>query len=143
MIGADTTFLVQLEIQEAPEHSRAHQLLRREILDASDQLAIAPQVLAEFIHVVTDPKRFQRPLSVQDAIAKTQFWWSAKEVRRVFPTAESTELFLIWLTQHSLGRKRLLDTQLAATFKTPGVRRIISSNARDLSIFGVFDVVAP
>jgi hypothetical protein len=42
MIGADTTFLVQLEIPESPEHAPAHELMRREILGSSVQLAIAP-----------------------------------------------------------------------------------------------------
>ena len=32
MIGADTTFLVQLELVEMPAHQSAHQLLQRESL---------------------------------------------------------------------------------------------------------------
>jgi predicted nucleic acid-binding protein len=143
MIGADTTLLVHLEIAESPEHARAHAFLRREILAPRDQLAIAPQVLSEFIHVVTDQRRFQKPLTIQEAIAKSRFWWNAVEVRRVYPTAESTELFHDWLTKYSLGRKRLLDTQLASTLFTAGVRRIVSSNARDFAVFGVFDVISP
>ena len=31
MIGADTTFLVQLEIQEMPLHVAAHEVLRRDV----------------------------------------------------------------------------------------------------------------
>ena len=48
MIGADTTFLVQLEIREMPEHARAHDLLKREVLEPGETLALVPQVLAEF-----------------------------------------------------------------------------------------------
>jgi hypothetical protein len=33
-------------------------------LTAGDLLAIAPQVLAEFIHIVTDPRRFAQPLEM-------------------------------------------------------------------------------
>lgn len=73
MIGADTTFLVELEIQEHPAHAAARALLQREILDTRVPLLLAPQVLAEFIHIVTDPRRFQKPLTMADAIAKARF----------------------------------------------------------------------
>ncbi len=63
MIGVDTTFLVQLELVELPAHKSAHELLHREILSPQVPLALAPQVLAEFIHVVTDSRRFRRPLT--------------------------------------------------------------------------------
>jgi predicted nucleic acid-binding protein len=142
MIGLDTTVLVHLEIKEATEHARAHDWLRREILDRGDAIALAPQVLVEFIHVVTDAKRFEAPLTMEQSIAKARFWWMAVEVRHVYPTAESTALFLDWLTQHGLGRKRLLDTFLAATFRTAGVERIVTSNSRDFSIFGGFEVTS-
>ena len=41
------------------------------------------------------------------------------------------------------GRKRLLDTQLAATYFCQDVRSIVSSNIRDFEIFGCFDVIVP
>lgn len=73
MIGADTTFLVELEIQEHPSHAAAGALLQREVLDSRAPLLLAPQVLAEFIHIATDPRRFQNPLSMSDAVAKARF----------------------------------------------------------------------
>src|SRR5208283_4873798 len=114
MIGADTTFLVQLELVELPAHKAAHALLQREILQPQVPLALAPQVLAEFIHVVTDPRRFQKPFTADAALDKARFWWDAAEVEHVFPTDASTRLFLDWMQRHQLGRKRILDTQLGA-----------------------------
>ncbi len=137
MIGADTTFLVQLEIIEAPRHMAAHALLEHEVLDQNIKLALAPQVLAEFVHVVTDPRRFQRPLTMEQALEKIQFWWNAAEVERVFPTSASTALFLQWMTLHQLGRKRLLDTQLGATYWSSGIHRIITSNITDFQTLGL------
>ena len=142
MIGIDTTFLVQLEIVELPQHARAHQLLQQQVLDPQLPLLLAPQVLSEFLHIVTDPRRFQRPLVMSDAIDKARFWWNAREVLRVYPTSASTTLFLDWLAQYRLGRKRLLDTQLAATLWNAGARQIFTSNARDFEGFG-FAVLSP
>jgi len=136
MIGADTTFLVQLELVELSAHQAAHALLRREVLQPQVPLALAPQVLAEFIHVVTDPRRFQKPLTTAEALAKARFWWNAAEVQPVFPSTESTVLFLDWMQRHQLGRKRILDTQLAAILWTSGVRQLLTANPGDFQIFG-------
>ena len=141
MLGVDTTVLIHLEIKESPEHARSHEWLRREVLNGGEVLAVVPQILAEFVHVVTDPNRFQSPLSMENAIEKARFWWNAAEVRRIYPTAESTTIFLDWMHTHRLGRKRLLDTQLAAAFHSAGVRKVVTSNLRDFSIFGCFEVL--
>jgi predicted nucleic acid-binding protein len=136
MIGADTTFLVQLELSELPAHHAAHELLQREILQPQVPLALAPQVLAEFIHVVTDPRRFQKPLTADEAVAAARFWWNASEVQHVFPTSESTALFLDWMQRHQLGRKRILDTQLAAILWAAGARQVLTANPADFELFG-------
>ena len=143
MIGVDTTFLVQLELRELPGHQRAHALLRRDVLDAGVPLALVPQVLAEFIHVTTDPRRFQQPLTVEAALDKARFWWEAAEVQPVFPSAQSTSLFLEWMRLHQLGRKRILDTQLAATLWTAGVRRLLTTNPADFQIFSGLELISP
>ena len=142
MIGLDTTFLVQLEVRESPSHAAAQNVLQHRILGRNGEAALAPQVLTEFIHIVTDPRRFEQPLSVAQALAKARFWWNAGEVARVFPREETAAQFLEWITEHGLGRKRLLDTMLAATYFANGITSILTSNARDYRTFGVFELIA-
>lgn len=141
--GVDTTFLVELEMLESSRHAAAHQYLKARVLDAGHPLALAPQVLTEWIHVATDPKRFERPLDMAEAARRAQFWWRAKEVRQVFPGPEAIELFWDWMERFRLGRKRLLDTQLAATYHAAGIGQIVTTNARDFSVYGCFEVVTP
>lgn len=143
MHGIDTTFLVQIELFEAPGHTAARAWLDHNMREAgmSPLLAIAPQVLTEFIHVVTDPRRFSHPLAMTDAVDRAQLWWEAREVKPVFPTVESARLTLQWLRDHRLGRNRLFDTQLAATYHTAGVSRVLTSNPADFECFGLFSFV--
>ena len=141
MIGLDTTFLVQVEIQEAEGHGAALELLRREIVGRDREAGLAPQVLSEFIHVVTDGRRFERPLSMAQALARADFWWNATEVERMVPDEQVVRQLLAWMREHGLGRKRLLDTLLAATYYGRGVTRIVSSHARDYRVFGVFELI--
>ena len=141
MIGIDTTFLVQLEIRESESHAAALEVLRDRILGRDREAALAPQVLTEFVHIATDPRRFKRPLSVDLAVGKAGFWWNAREVARVFPDEECVAQFLAWMRDHGLGRKLLLDTMLAATYYGCGITTIATSNARDYRTFGVFELI--
>ncbi len=141
MMGLDTTFLAQLEIQEAEAHDAALEVLRGNILGRDRTAALTPQVLSEFVHVVTDARRFERPLSMTQALAKANFWWNAKEIERIFPHERAVGQFLAWMAEYGLGRKRLLDTLLAATCYENGITRIVTSNARGYRVFGVFEVI--
>lgn len=138
--GIDTDFLVALEIRDRPFHREADTLLRS-LLDGGHDLALAPQTLAEFLHVVTDGKRMPNPLSMADAIQRAEHWWQAAEVIRVFPDGPSVAEFLAWMNRHSLGRKRLLDTMLAAILAKAGVTRIVTNNGQDYQSFGRFEIV--
>jgi predicted nucleic acid-binding protein len=139
--GIDTDFLVATEVRDHPFHRGADALLHSLLTDGHD-LAVAPQTLAEFIHVVTDGKRMPQPLSMADAVQRAEHWWQAAEVVRVFPDGQAVTDFLVWLTRHQLGRKRLLDTMLAATFLDAGVKRIVTNNGRDFQLVGAFEIVA-
>jgi len=139
--GIDTDFLVAVEIRDHPFHRQAEALLLG-LLGNGYDFAVAPQTLAEFIHVVTDPKRMPHPLSISEAIARAEHWRQAAEVRQVFPDGQGVVDFLGWLSRYQLGRKRFLDTLLAATFQRAGVRRLLSNNGHDYSVFGCFEVVA-
>jgi len=50
---------------------------------------------------------------------------------------------LRWMRQFNLGRKRILDTHLAAVLHTAGVHRLLTSNPADFTLFGVLDTVVP
>jgi predicted nucleic acid-binding protein len=112
-------------------------------LAAGDTFALAPQVLAEFLHIVTDARRFANPLEMSAAIALSDQWWTAQEVAHVFPGESASRQFLNWMQQHRLGRKRLLDTLLAATYWQAGISSVLTTNPADFGVFGCFQCVVP
>jgi predicted nucleic acid-binding protein len=142
MHGLETGFLVAAELQEHADHTAARSTIAR-LLAASDQIAIAPQVLAEFIHTATDPRRFAQPLDMNTSRQIAEQWWTAREVVQVFPNDAATRQFFNWLQQFSLGRKRLLDTLLAATYLQAGVQSLLTTNPADFGVFGVFTCMTP
>jgi len=138
--GLDTGFLVAVEHSEHAQHTVARQTLAG-LLAAGDQLALAPQVVAEFMHVVTDSRRFVRPIDMATTNQLVQRWWTANDVTHVFPDIVATQQFLAWVKKFSLGRKRLLDTLLAATFHQAGIQSVLTTNPADFAVFGVFTCI--
>jgi hypothetical protein len=92
---------------------------------------------------VTDPRRFAQPLDMTAARQLAEEWWTARDVVRVFPDDAAIRQFLAWLQQFSLGRKRLLDTLLAATYRQAGIQSLLTTNEADFLLFGVFTCVLP
>lgn len=140
MIGVDTSFLIGLTVKEHVAHAACWQLLENEIAGGDATMAVAPQVLAEFCHVVTDNRRFENPLSMSGALDLCEQWWNARECRPVAVDAEVGALFLTWMYEHKLGRKRLLDTLLAASYHCAGVQRLATTDWRDFARYGVFEL---
>lgn len=139
MIGVDTSFLVGLAVREDPSHRRCWEVFEQDVLGQPASMGIAAQALAEFCHVVTDERRFEHPLAMRDALDLCEQWWNAEETHQAVVDAEVGVLFLAWMREFRLGRKRLLDTMLAATYHTSGCRRIATTNWRDFAAFGVFE----
>ena len=140
--GFDTSFLVAAEVACHPEHQGARARLD-ELRKAGEHFALTPQVLAEFIHVVTDARRFTKPLAMEAALDRTRAWWNSPEIDRIAPNAEDVRVFIEWMSRHQLGRKRVLDTLLAATYHNAGIARVLTTNARDFAAFGCFYCIGP
>jgi len=58
-------------------------------------------------------------------------------------TAASVTQTLLWMREFNLGRKRIIDTHLAAILHTGGATRLLTSNPGDFEIFGVFKIITP
>jgi len=67
--------------------------------------------------------------------------WNAEEVIRLFPAPEVLPRTLELMKRLRLGRKRILDTALAATLEGAGVHRLATFNPADFSIFGFLDLL--
>lgn len=139
-LALDTDVLVSWAMTGAPRHTAARRLVRSEISDGR-AVAITMQVLWEFLHVVTDPRRFASPMSMSAAIATTRALWDAPDTQRVSAGPRTAHRALELLQTSRLGSKRILDTALAATLEEAGVRRLATFNRKDFEIFPFLEIV--
>ncbi len=139
MIGIDTSILVAHAIAEHPQHEASQRWLDGEIA-RNQSFAITSGILAEFIHIVTDGRRFETPLAMTEALERAEFWSGAREVTLLAADDAVNALWLKWLEDFQLGRRRLLDTLIAVTWHAAGISEICTLNPRDFKVFDVFRI---
>jgi predicted nucleic acid-binding protein len=139
MIGLDTSILVAQAIAEHPQHEASQRWLDDEIA-RNQTFVITSGILAEFIHIVTDGRRFEIPLAMSEALQRAAFWSEAREVTLLAADDAVNALWLKWLTDFQLGRKRLLDTLIAVTWHAAGISEICTLNPNDFKVFDVFRI---
>lgn len=135
--GFDTSLLVAYEIGCHPDHKGAR-LRVNELRLAGDNFAIAAQVITEFVHIVTDGKRFTEALTMEQSLERARAWWNSPDVERVEPDDDAVKWFLDAMLKHQLGRKRVLDTMMAATYHSAGITSVLTLNAADFTVFREF-----
>lgn len=141
MIGVDTTFLIDLEIADSPRHQAALKPFNKWLSEKHSVLAIYNQSFLEFQHVITDSKRFNSPLTMEEAIERSWFWIDQERIKIIYPTESSLKRALLWCNMYKLGRKRIQDTHMAAAFAEAGVSELWTANPSDFEILETFDLV--
>lgn len=141
-LGIDTDTLVHWAMADAPHHGAVRRCFEREV-KRGNRLGLTHRVLREFLHVTTDARRFETPLAMKDALRLSLELWNGLEVERLQPTARTHDRLCELIGRLRLGRKRILDTALAATLEAAGVRRLATLNARDFEVFTFLEVVDP
>ncbi len=140
LIGVDTPFLVAYTVLGHSGHRHAREQCER-VLRENYLLALCPTVMDEFIHVVTDTRRFEQPLEMAEALEAAENLLNSRETVNLFPRDRSIGLYLRWLHDHRLGRKRINDTRIASIYHHHGIRHLLTSKVRDYTIFDCFAVI--
>lgn len=140
MTGIDTTWLVDLEVEESPRHEGALAIFEAWRMEKAAPLLAFTHVFLEFQHIVTDPRRFERPLPMALALERIWFWADLDRVRIVHSTDASFRRAQLWLSAYKLGRDRIIDTHMAAAYAEAGVDKILTANREDFAVFNAFDL---
>lgn len=131
MVGIDTNVLVYAHLAAFPQHARARARVLLELANPKGGLAISPLVLHEFIHVVTDQRRFEAPLSMSEALGLARGYLGHSNVEILSVDEGVVLLALDDLERRQLGRKRISDSLLAASLVQAGVTEVLTCNPGD------------
>jgi len=142
MTGLDCNILVQLALADHPRYGATVSALKS-VLSQDETLYCPTPVITEFLHIVSDPRRFDPPLAELQAAAWMEEFLSKPRVKLLPSSDASIRLMLRWLSQFGLGRKRIIDTHIAAILHTNGINRILTSDSRGFITYGVFEIITP
>ena len=142
IVAVDTDVLVGWAMAGSTNHRALRTFVERHV-HRQGRVGLVPQVVFEFLHVVTDPKRFANPLSMPNATALIRDLWQAAEVVQIVPTPAVVVRTFELVDELKLGRKRLLDTALAATLEAASVTKLVTLNGRDFAVFPFLETVSP
>lgn len=107
MILVDANILLYAEDQLSPHHDAAREWWDQQLSGASP-VCLCWTVLCAFIRLSTNPRVFERPLTLKQAIARVQSWFDQPCTRLINPTERH------WLVLQEL----LIDGQALANLVT-------------------------
>ena len=138
----DTNVLVDALYEDLEEYpAAAHLLTLAEEDDAA--LCVAPQVLAEFYAIITDPRRVSAPYTAAEASTEVQKMRHKRGLHILPVPVDIVDRWLTLLQTHPVTRARIFDVQLVATMLGNDVRRIYTFNVRDFVPFTELEVLRP
>jgi predicted nucleic acid-binding protein len=141
ILGLDTDVLVSWMMAGSLRHAAVRELIQREVRNEEGLLGLTPQVIHEFLHVVTDPRRFEAPVPMPLALRIARALWDSEEVVQLLPSSEVLPRVFELMESLRLGRKRILDTALAATLEAAKVWRLATLNPAEFRIFPFLQIV--
>lgn len=139
----DANVLIYSAIKSMPQHKTVRSFFQGRVLTGQLTCAVSFTVLLEFLHVTTDSKRFDFPLTMEESIEIVQNYWNASNWKRLLPAVTTGNRTLDLLQKHRLGRKRLLDAYLVAMLIDNHVNTLITCDRTDFGIFDELDLIDP
>src|SRR5215218_8638449 len=133
--GLDTNVLIYAHMPDLPDHVRVRSFLLSQLANEDVTLVITPIILHEFVHVITDGKRFDPPVSMADALAVARVYLDHTNVECLSLDGQAVAGAFALIERHQLGRKRIADTLFAACLLGHGVHELITCNPADFRIF--------
>lgn len=140
MVGLDSCFLIDLYWEDSPRHAAVLKKFN-EIAASGQDVCVYYNCFNEFIHVITDKKRFENAFSMEEALSVVDEWRDLENVKILFPDEQSFGRTVVWLSVYKLGRNRLNDTNMAASYVHSGVSSVITANPKDFEIFSELKII--
>ena len=132
MILVDANLLIYASYNQAAQHEAAKAWLK-ENLNSNVRVGLPWVSLLAFVRLITNPRIFKQPLSVQQATAQVREWLALSNVWVPEATERHAELLAHLLTDVGAGGNLVTDAHLAALSIEHGLE--LCSTDRDFAKF--------
>jgi hypothetical protein len=132
VILVDANILLYAEDQQSPRHVMAREWWDTQLSGASP-VCLCWTVLGAFIRIGTNPRVFEHPLSLDQALSRVQSWLDQPCTRIIYPTDRHWIVFQKMLVEGQAIANLVTDAHLAALASEHGCELI--STDTDFSRF--------
>lgn len=136
----DTNVIVYAVDDQSPFYQPAKALCEKG-LRGEISIGITPQVVHEFLAIITDPRRTHSPLPLTDAIAEISKFIQSPFVSKIYPTSLYFDNFLSLLKKYNISKQDVFDTQLVAVMLSNNVTKLFTYNRSDFEIYREIDLL--
>jgi len=141
VIAVDTNILVYAHRRESPFHEVASKCLI-ELGEGTAAWGIPWPCLHEFLAVVTNPRAFAPPSSLEQALGQVEIWLESPSLALLTESSTHWSTLRAILVESAITGPRVHDARIMALCRQHGVRELWSAD-RDFSRFAGVRVVNP
>jgi uncharacterized protein len=113
VIIPDVNLLLYAEVSAFPEHTRARAWWEA-VLNGDAEIGLPAVSLFGFLRLSTNPRVFETPMSMADALSRVENWLGRARVRFLIPGPRHLEIAFRLLRALGTARDLTTDVQLAA-----------------------------
>lgn len=138
----DTNILVHAYNKSSPNQKIASKILKQAI-KGEIEAYLSSQVLYEFFAVVTDPKRVESPMKLDEAADLCLDLWECREIEKVNPTQLAPNEVFKLAKEQKLAKGRIFDCIIAVTAHENKIDAIYTENVADFEKYSFIKVLNP
>ena len=133
MIAVDTNILVAAHRAEAAAHARAREAIRS-LSEGAQPWAVPWSCVHEFLSVVTHPRVFQPPSTMEEALDEVAAWLESGTLVLLAESEGYLDILEALLRSGRIAGPKVHDARIAALCRLHGVRELWSAD-RDFGRF--------
>lgn len=133
-VALDTNILVYALFDGSPHYKAAFAFLSSG-LKGEIKLCVAPNIIAEFYSVITNPSRVAEPLPVEEAALRALFLQKSRKIKKLYPSRSTIKRCLQFCQKYKLHGAQIFDAFYAALLKQHNVTTIATFNRKDFAHF--------
>jgi toxin-antitoxin system PIN domain toxin len=141
VIAIDTNLLVYAHRRDSSFHVRSRKVISA-LAEGKAAWAIPWPCVHEFLAVVTHPRIYTPPSTLEDAVDQVEAWLESPSVVLLGETAEHFPVLRAQLLAGAIAGPRVHDARVVAICVGSGVTELLSSD-RDFTRFPDLKVVNP
>lgn len=138
----DSNILIYAHNTASPFH-KISRLILMEVLAGKIEGCVSFQNLYEFYSIITDPKRFEKPLSSKDARKVLRTYLNADNISKIYTKSTNLAITIELLKSERVKKQQIFDLILIATMIENEVTGIYTADEIFFKKFQFLEVINP